>query len=240
LRYKEFFIQKLHSINKIFLICRFKKQLFSAPLISVNVNPNNMKKYLDNRDQVRQGDIILFRGDATISRGIRWLDKAPYNHAAIVFEAHGRKFIMESTGHGVNPRFLSAAIIKEKYTDFCIVRPKNWTTEQIHDALEAAFDAAENVIEYDFKLMFQIALKRLTNRNFDLGSQRQDICSEFARRYVRFLIEPVADNFEMPRMPNPFITPWDFVLYAQPNFDVLFDEYKVPEMDFRERGLAAV
>jgi hypothetical protein len=221
-------------------ILSLQKTTITTQLISVNVNLSNMKKYLDNRDQVQQGDIILFRGNATISRGIRWLDKAPYNHAAIVFEAHGRKFIMESTGHGVNPRFLSAAIIKEKYTDFCIVRPKNWTTEQINDALNATFDAAENVIEYDFKLMFQIAVKRLTNRNFDLGSQRMDICSEFARRYARFLTEPTADNFEMPRMPNPFITPWDFVLYAQPNFDVLFDTYKVPEMDFRERGLEAV
>ena len=85
--------------------------------------------------------------------------------------------------------------------------------------------------------MSQIAIKRLTNRNVEWGSQRLDICSEFARRYARNLTEPVADNFEMPRMPNGFITPWDFVLYADPHFKVLFDNYKIAEMPYRERGL---
>jgi Permuted papain-like amidase enzyme, YaeF/YiiX, C92 family len=199
-----------------------------------------MEKYLQNRDQIQQGDIILFRGDAFISRAIRWLDKAPYNHAAIVFEAHGRKFVLESTGHGVNPRFLSAAMKKEKYTDFCVIRPQKWAATQINAALEAAFDAAQETIEYDYKMMVQIAIKRLTNRNVEWGSQRLDICSEFARRYARNLTEPIADNFEMPRMPNGFITPWDFVLYADPHFKVLFDDYKIAEMPYRERGLEAV
>lgn len=196
-----------------------------------------MEKYLKNRHQIQQGDIILFRGNAFISRAIRWLDKAPYNHAGIVFEAHGRKFVMESTGHGVNPRFLSVVMKKEKYTDFCIIRPKSWTNAQISAALEAVFDTAQEVIEYDHKLILQIAIKRLTNRNVRMDSQRLDICSEFARRYARLLADPIADNFETPRMPNDFITPWDFVLYANPHFDVIFDSYKTPEMAFRERGM---
>jgi hypothetical protein len=199
-----------------------------------------MEKYLQNRDKIQQGDIILFRGNAFISRAIRWLDKAPYNHAAIVFEAHGRKFVLESTGHGVNPRFLSAVMKKEKYTDFCIIRPKKWAIPQINAALEAAFDAAQETIEYDYKLMVQIVIKRLTDRNVKWDSQRLDICSEFARRYARNLTEPIADNFEMPRMPNDFITPWDFVLYADPHFEVFFDDYKTHEMDYRERGIEAV
>jgi hypothetical protein len=106
--------------------------------------------------------------------------------------------------------------------------------------LEAAFDAAQETIEYDYKLMVQIAIKRLTNRNIEWSSQRLDICSEFARRYARNLTEPIADNFEIPRMPNDFITPWDFVLYADPHFEVFFDDYKTHEMDYRERGIEAV
>ena len=196
-----------------------------------------MEKYLENRSQIQQGDIILFRGNAFISRAIRWLDKAPYNHAGLVFEAHGRKFVMESTGKGVNPRLLSVMMKKEKYTDFCIIRPKAWPIEQINAALEAAFDASEQVIDYDHKLILQIAIKRLTNRNVRMDSQRLDICSEFTRRYARFLTNPVAENFEVPRMPNEFITPWDFVLYAEPHFDVFFDDYRTPEMDFRTRGM---
>ena len=197
-----------------------------------------MEKYLKNRGQIQQGDIILFRGNALISRAIRWLDNAPYNHAGLVFEAHGRKFVMESTGSGVNPRFLSVVMKKEKYTDFCVIRPKTWTVEQISTALESAFDASEQMIEYDHKLILQIAIKRLTNRNVRMDSQRLDICSEFARRYARLLADPMADNFEMPRMPNEFITPWDFVLYADPHFDVFFDDYRTPDMDFRSRGMS--
>jgi hypothetical protein len=196
-----------------------------------------MEKYLLNRSQIRQGDIILFRGNALISRAIRWLDNAPYNHAGLVFEAHGRKFVMESTGHGVNPRFLSVVMKKEKYTDFCIIRPTAWTEEQVSAALESVFDASEQVIEYDHKLILQIAIKRLTNRDVRMDSQRLDICSEFARRYARLLENPIADNFEVPRMPNDFITPWDFVLYAKPHFEVFFDDYRKDDMVFRPRGM---
>ena len=146
------------------------------------------------------------------------------------------------TGHGVNPRFLSAVMKKEKYTDFCVIRPQKWAIPQINAALEAAFDAAQETIEYDYKLMFQIAIKRLTNRNIRMDSQRKDICSEFARRYARALLpHPRADNFEIPRMPNEFITPWDFVLYANPNFEVFFDDYKTEDLtnmgNLRTRGM---
>jgi hypothetical protein len=197
-----------------------------------------MKKYLDNRADIKQGDIILFRGNAFISRGIRWLDNAPYNHAAVVFEAHGRKLVLESTGHGVNPRFLSVVMEIEKYTDFCIIRPRQWSEEQILTALSATFDSAEKVIEYDHWLIAQIAIKRLFDRTVEWKSQRMDICSEFARRYARNYTAPQADNFEMPRMPNSFITPWDFVLYAEPNFEVLWDDYKptMVEDGLRVRG----
>jgi hypothetical protein len=197
-----------------------------------------MKKYVDNRADIKQGDIILFRGNAFISRGIRWLDNAPYNHAAVVFEAHGRKLVLESTGHGVNPRFLSVVMEKEKYTNFCIIRPKAWTEDQMLSALNATFDSAEKVINYDHLLLAQIAIKRLFDRTVEWKSQRMDICSEFARRYARSFPDPKADNFEMPRMPNSFITPWDFVLYAEPNFEVLWDDYKptMVEQGFRVRG----
>lgn len=211
-----------------------------------------MEKYDTNRNQIKQGDIILFRGNALISRAIRWLDNAPYNHAGLVFEAHGRKFVMESTHSGVNPRLLSVVFKKEKYTNFCIIRPKGWSEEQVSVALERVFDDSEQVINYDHKLIFQIAIKRLFNWNVSMDSQRLDICSEFARRYTRFLTAPVADNFEMPTMPNTFITPWDFVLYARDKFEVLFNDYHNPndltdatnyEPDakpFRDRGLQPI
>jgi hypothetical protein len=195
-----------------------------------------MKKYIDNRADIKNGDIILFRGDAFVSRGIRWLDKAPYNHAGLVFEACGRKFVLESTRHGVNPRFLSVVMKKEKYNNFCLIRPTAWSEEQINAALSGAFDSSEEVIEYDYKVIGQIIFKRLFNRDVNWDSQRTDICSEFTRRYTRFLTNPVAENFEKGRMPNEFITPWDFVLYATPHFEVLFDDYKKPDMTFRERG----
>ncbi len=199
-----------------------------------------MKKYQTHRDDIHVGDIILFRGDAFISKAIRWLDNAPYNHAAIVFEANGRKFIMESTRHGVNPRLLSVAIKQEKYTDFCIIRPKSWSSDDVSIALTKAFKSAEKGIGYDFKLMLQIAIKRLTNTDVDWASKRQDICSEYAQRYTKKFENPKADNYESPPMPNKFITPWDFVIYAKPHFDVLFNKYQVGDPDIRSRHLMPI
>jgi hypothetical protein len=181
-----------------------------------------MKKYNELRNQITNGDIMLFRGEKFLSRQIQKFDDAYYNHAGLVFESNNRFLILESNARGVNPDFLSGRI--DEYIDFCIVRPVCWPETEILKAISTSFDKASEKIKYDVNLLLQIAIFRKTGISIDLDMENKDICSEFVRRYTRFL-DPKPACYEKPHLPTDFITPWDFVIYSDSNeFEVLFDE----------------
>jgi hypothetical protein len=180
-----------------------------------------LAKYHHLRSQIKAGDIVLFRSNKLIpSRCIQWLDKAYYNHAGIVFEAEGRLFILDSNAPGVHPDFLSLRL--KEYADFCIIRPL-FNEEKVHQSLQQTFKKADKGIRYDYGLLVQIALYRLSGTKENFHSKNHFICSEFVRKYTNYL-QPAPNCYTKPAMPTTFITPWDLLIYADKNFEVLFDE----------------
>jgi hypothetical protein len=181
-----------------------------------------MKKYDDLRSQIRNGDIMLFRGESLLSKQIQEFDDAYYNHTGLVFESNNRLFILDSNVKGVNPEFLSVRI--DGYTDFCIIRPFKWDDDTISQAVAACFDKASIPhIKYDVNLLLQIAIYRKTGIRVGIDRENRDICSEFVRRYTRYLA-PKPTCYEQPNLPTDFITPWDFIIYAnEKEFEVMFD-----------------
>ena len=180
------------------------------------------KKYEQLRPQLKHGDIILFRGKGMMGSLICATDSSYYSHIGIVFKSQDRFFIIDSNKHGVSPKFLSTVIGQS--IDFCIVRPLAWTELQITAALNKTIDAAEKNISYDFGSIVQIMLYRKLHITCKSDTDSRDICSEFVRRYVRQFAEPVSTCFEQPHVPTNFIAPWDFILYADASFSILFEE----------------
>lgn len=179
----------------------------------------SVTEYEGLRTQIKNGDLILFRGKEWLAKQIQYFDDAYYNHVGMVFESNKRLFILDSNAQGVNPDLLSDRM--NKYTDFCIVRPSNWNEDVISNAVSNAMERAQQHIKYDFTLLLELAIYRKTGKALRLNHQDRDICSEFARRYLRYL-DPVPSCYENV-MGQDFITPWDYIIYADEKFEIHFD-----------------
>jgi hypothetical protein len=179
-------------------------------------------KYESLRNQLQEGDLVLFRYKSIIGKAVQLTDRAYYDHIGIVFQWEGRLFIIDSNAGGTKPRFLSSCISKAK--DFCVLKPAAWAPGQISDTLKLLMDRADKRIQYDFGMILQIAIYRLFKIKTDMDNPGRDTCSEFARRYIRLLRKPSCICFEEPNIPANFITPWDFVLYYSPSFTLIGDE----------------
>lgn len=180
-----------------------------------------LEKYVIIRDEICNGDIILTRGTSWLSKTIRFFDKSYYNHAGVVMKANDRLFIVDSNAGGVKPEFLSVRLKDNE--DFCIIRPSFWAQKEIDRALNQWLDTVETGIKYDTMLLLQIAIYRSTGIKTHFGKDNKDICSEAARREVRCLA-PKEKCYEFPFIKTDFITPWDFIVYADDKFKVLFND----------------
>lgn len=171
------------------------------------------EKYKQTRSIIKNGDIILFRGNNILSKIIQKCDhNAYYNHSGIVFKKFGRLFILDSNQHGVHPDFLSARM--EKYIDFFIISPK-YAEKDINEALSNLFKQSEDGIKYDFSLLLKIAIYRKlfkVNKFKKDNYKNKDICSEFVRRYLKILGITSYDYLK-----TEWITPQDILRYYDKN-----------------------
>jgi hypothetical protein len=143
---------------------------------------NASEKYNKYRNIIKNGDIILFRGNRLLARLIQYFDSAYYNHVGIAMECNGRLFIIDSNACGVEPEFLSTRM--KKYTDFGILRI-NQSQNEINNDLTQVLIRAEDHIKYDFLLALRVAVARKIGYDFkNLGNSNKDICSEWVRRFT--------------------------------------------------------
>jgi hypothetical protein len=58
-------------------------------------------EYDDNRGEIKNGDVLLYRGRSLESRLIRWATRSRYSHAGLAVWWNGRLMVMEAVGRGV-------------------------------------------------------------------------------------------------------------------------------------------
>jgi hypothetical protein len=58
-------------------------------------------KYDQVRDQIKNGDVFMYKGKGFISSVIRWVTHSPYSHAALAVWWNQRLMVMEAIGQGV-------------------------------------------------------------------------------------------------------------------------------------------
>ena len=68
--------------------------------------------YDDYRNEMRNGDVLLFRGTGLVSWMIQKRTKSPYSHAGIVAWWNDRLMVLEAVGHGVCAMPLSRNVKK--------------------------------------------------------------------------------------------------------------------------------
>src|SRR3954471_19169994 len=80
--------------------------------------------YAGIRGEIRDGDILLFRGKSWLSRIIRRVTGSPYSHAAIVAWWSDRLMVLEAVGKGIVVTRMS--IVVSQYSG----KVELWTTDE--------------------------------------------------------------------------------------------------------------
>lgn len=79
--------------------------------------------YPDIREQIQDGDILLFRGTSWFSRLLRWGMRSPYSHSGILGWWNGRLMVLEAVPTGVMASRMS--LIVQQYSG----QVELWTTD---------------------------------------------------------------------------------------------------------------
>jgi hypothetical protein len=62
---------------------------------------SRMVKYAQVRDQIKNDDVLMYKGRGLVSSVIRWVTHSPYSHAALAVWWNQRLMVMEAKGQGV-------------------------------------------------------------------------------------------------------------------------------------------
>lgn len=171
------------------------------------------EKYQIYRGNVLPGDIILVRSNRPLAKAIQKIDDAYYTHAMVVFGIAGRKLIVDATGEGDKPNFLSYKM--KEYDDFCIIRINDLSYAQVKEGIGVIMRRAETSKGYDRSLMIRIAIQKKFGIDLTgLGDPNRDICSMFARKVTAY---HHVYCYSPENLKSPWITPQDFIRFADPS-----------------------
>lgn len=137
---------------------------------------NSLDKYLEVRNQMKTGDVILWKTTSPVSWAIRVFSGGDFNHASLIVDIDGydelvdRKFLLESVSSGVVLSSLSRKLkehhgeaywfsLKDEYNDKRM-DIGNWSFQQVG-------------VKYDYIGLFRQIFGRIS-ANADLF-----FCSEF-------------------------------------------------------------
>ena len=197
----------------------------------INHTMKATEKYNRIRNEIKNGDIILFRGSSLLSRTIQWGDsidgkKAYYNHAGIAIKLGSRLLVVDSNAPGIHLDFLS--IRMAEYIDFCVVRINNGFSQlEIDSCLNRVLDRVESSqIKYEFSLLPKIAISRKFGIRLKFNDkENRDICSMFCNQ--RFLSQCAGIKCMRDTLSKyDYLTPQDTLRYADGELKVLFDDSK--------------
>jgi hypothetical protein len=171
-----------------------------------SAKPGVRLNYPEIRDQIRDGDIVLFRGTSWFSRLLRWGMRSPYSHSGVLAWWNGRLMLLEAVPQGVLASRMSWVV--NHYSGSCEL----WTARDEHDgrlARDEVIRAAQLLIgrRYSkFKLIRnarRILFGRGKVEERDPEADPDDfVCSEFVSRVWRAggvdLYEDTPDVYTKP------------------------------------------
>lgn len=193
-----------------------------------------LEKYNSIKDNLKNGDIILFRGSAFISKSIEFFDHAYFSHSGVILKTDDQLFILDSTFdkkvNGVEVDFLINTIKSE--VDFCVLRPKTNIKQTsvsgiittineatIRNALSKAIEQGIEGFKYNFWFYLQFLIYRFFKWDeTSITSKHAYVCSQF----VQFYTDQLGIN---EYRADKLITPEDIYNLRNPNdIDIIIDK----------------
>jgi hypothetical protein len=166
------------------------------------IEPLVMVDYPAIRDEIQDGDILLFRGKSWHSRLICWFTGSPYSHSAILGWWNGRLMVLEAVPTGVVTSRMS--LVVSKYSG----KVELWTTDEHLSRFEVIRTAQLLLGKRYSKFKLFRNLKRLVfgrgrDEPIDPEAAPEDfVCSEFVSRVWRAggidLVKDTPDVYTKP------------------------------------------
>ena len=166
---------------------------------------NKISRYEEVRLQIRNGDVIMYKGKNILPRLIRWLTKSFYSHAGIAVWWNERLMVMEAVMRGVRVVPLSRNIYQHKGNVEWFSCKKEISEE---DRLRMVIFAQEElgksyarwrVILFGLKVLF----KRDLSITDELRMENKLFCSQYVAQIYNSigldLKENREDRFMSPR-----------------------------------------
>lgn len=162
-------------------------------------------EYYNVRKDFQEGDLVFYRGHGIMSKLISYFDSAFYIHVGVVKKIGERLFTVEMWTHGIQIVPLSRRM--DSYDEFCVIRVKNKTVEQLSSAVDLLIEKIERDVKYDYGLLPRVAFYKKTGIDLvGMGSRDRNICSELAQTHTNKLSVRCYEDVSL-------ITPQDFLRY---------------------------
>lgn len=158
--------------------------------------------YSQVRDEIVDGDVILFRGDAELSHVISDISQSAYSHSGLVLTWYGRRMLLAAEMPQV--RAIPLGIMVAKYhgrIDWYKLTPEARAKLDLQSlAIEALVHLG---IEYGTGKLFELASHFLlgTNANDDDTHPDTLVCSQYVSRCFRLAgldLSPQSDLATVP------------------------------------------
>lgn len=174
------------------------------------------KEYYNIRNQIKNGDVILYKGKNIISKLIRFFDKSYYDHCGIITTISGRFFTIDIINSSYY--FVPLSRRMKQYEEFCILRSVNKNDEQISNAVNFVVDKFERDIKFDILFFLKtLFFKRTGVDLFRVERKNRIICSQLCQYFFSKLD---ISNYKTCNL----ISPQDFIrLINDDEVDLLFD-----------------
>lgn len=199
-----------------------------------NGNVHIRQKYANYRQNAKDGDILLWKGNSFLSRAIRFFDDryindegekvkdpAVWNHTSLVYWGRGERL------HNADSWFNGITVVPashrlDSYVDFCVLRPYMehvvHPESQIEEALKFVLDEWKANVPYDYFTLPRIALIKRTGIDITgLGKKAHYICSEFTQA---FTLRLGIDDYHRREL----FTPQDHIRHNAGSFQLLYNE----------------
>jgi hypothetical protein len=172
------------------------------------------RNYINIRDQIKDGDMLLYHGKSLLAKSIQYFDDAHFNHIGIAKWVGKRLFTIEMWNKGID--FIPLSRRMNTYIDFSVIRPNDVNPKLIQDGLDATLGLFESDEQYDYLMLLRIAILKKTGVNLvNLKEKNTFICSELAQYFCNQIGVTCYEKI------SP-ITPQDFIRHIYLNQITIF------------------